>query len=189
MKVFAMKPFGFFGALALVAILALPLAASAQEGSVEVRFLLRAHHQAPSPEALARATADPVGALMEVALDATESTLVRRRAALMLAGYPEARSERFLVELVDSPNGELRRAGALALINMLSERSPERLIEHLSALLESADPFDREAAVWLLARLDLPAARERLARQRIVERHRAVVDALRRVARGAIAVP
>ncbi len=167
-----------------------PRAVSAQDaprGSEALRLLLRAHHAAPSPGALSNLVENPAEALIEVVLDEGEPLLVRRRAVHLLSSYPGERVTSFLEGLlVRSPEGDLRRASARSLTRLLATSEPERLVLLLSSLLESADPMDREAAVWLVARLDTPAARRRLSRMRLVERNRAVVDALRRVANGSI---
>lgn len=167
-----------------------PSAVNAQDtrtGTAALRLLLRAHHQAPSAEALSRLVDDPVAALMDVALDEEELMLVRSRAVTLLGSYAEPRVTTFLEGLVvRTTESPLRRAGARSLVRLLGEREPNRVVSVVSRLFESHDPIDREAAVWLLARLDTPAARARLGRQRIIERHRAVVDALRRAADGDI---
>ena len=168
-----------------------PATAHAQGAPLDgLHLALRAHHTAPPAAALEQLATDLVAALRGVIGDEHEPMLVRRRAVLVLAELPDPRAEVELTDLISgSPHGALRRASARALTRRLADRDPGRLVALLSDLLRSRDPDDRETAVWLLARVDAPAARERLARQRVVERHRAVVDALRRVASGRISRP
>ncbi len=101
----------------------------------------------------------------------------------MLSRFSDARVRPFLIQLLSAPEGSLRRAAALGLNRLLGSSSPGTLVPLLATLLESSDPDDREIAVWLLARINTPAAWEHLSRQRITERHRGVVDALRQVFR------
>jgi len=166
-----------------VAISASPRAAAAETSDLgALRLLLLRHHEPPSVEALSQVATDPVAALTEVAEDRSESTLVRRRAATMLGRLPGARSETALAGLLRyGDQGAVRRAAARALRRLLARR-PAELVPLLGELLDSPEPDDRETAVWLLAEVGSAEARERLSRQRVVERHRGVVDALRRVA-------
>ena len=166
------------------ALLALPGVTRAESSTPEaLRVLLLRHHEPPSAEAVRSVAPDPVAALSDIAEDRAESTLVRRRAATMLGRFEGERSEAALVGLLRyADQGAVRRAAARALGRLMSSR-PQLLVPLLGELLDSPEPDDREAAVRLLAVLDTPAARARLSRQRVVERHRAVVDALRRAAR------
>ena len=148
----------------------------------EVRLLLLAHDGPPSLTAFSQATVDPVCLLQAIALDEAELTLVRRRAVLMLGRYDDPSVEPFLVSLLETtPVGSIRRASASALSRRLASNAPERLVDILEPMLRMPDPIDREIAVWLIGRLDHPRAIEVLAERRIIERHRAVVDALRHV--------
>lgn len=148
----------------------------------EVRLLLLAHDGAPSLAAFSQATDDPISLLQAVALDESELTLVRRRAMLMLGRYDATSVEPFLLSMLQTaPVGSLRRAAASALSRRLASSAPERLVEVLEPMLRAPDPIDRELAVWLIGRLDHPRATEVLNEHRIIERHRAVVDALRQV--------
>jgi HEAT repeat protein len=158
--------------------------ASAQSSDpAALRVLLLRHHEPPTVEAVQAVTEDPVAALTAVAEDRSETTLVRRRAATMLGRLPGERSETVLAGLLRyADQGAIRRAAARALSRLLESR-PAELVPLLGDLLESPEPDDRETAVWLLADVDTPAARARLSRHRIVERHRGVVHALRRAGR------
>ena len=174
-----MRP-GAAALLALGLVLAGAAPARAEEGLDRVRFLL-ATDQPPSPAALARAVEDPVAALSSVALDAAERMLLRRRAIIALGHLDDRRIEPMLADLASTaPEGELRRAAAVAMSRLLGASAPERLVRRLASMLRHQDPADREVAVSLLARVHTAEAAEALADHRVVERHRAVVDALRR---------
>lgn len=162
-------------------LLTLTAAEAARAEPVDaVRWLLRANDRPPTLEALRRAAPNPLAALETIAADNAELMLLRRRAVLMLGTFPAAQVEPTLVGLLEgSPHSELRRAAARALTRQLAERDPDRLATLLIALLASDDPADREVAVGLLAPLPSAAARAALRRQRTIERHRAVVQALR----------
>jgi HEAT repeat protein len=173
------------GAAALVVIgLVAGWAGAARAETPDALHLLLGAEQPPTPGALARAAADPVTALLSIARDDAEPMGLRRRAVIALGHLADPRIEPALAELVESaPEGELRRAAATALHRLLGAAEPERLLPRLAAMLRHRDPADREVAVWLLARVHTAEADQILVDHRVIERNRAVVDALRRVLR------
>lgn len=173
------------GLALLLGLASAPVTASAEaSGRDGLRLLLLAHHDAPSLEALAACTQDPTGTLVEVASDLSEPALVRRRAATVLGTIGGPRAEAALASLVaTSDEGAVRRAAGRALARAMADR-PDALLLALEPLLRSPAPDDREVGVLIVAGIRTEAARARLARMRVVERSRAVVDALRRAARG-----
>lgn len=173
------------GAAALVVIgLVAGWAGAAGAEVPDALHLLLGAERPPSAAALARAVDDPVSALLAIAGDEAEPMGLRRRAVIALGHLDDPRLEPALAALVESaPEGELRRAAATALHRLLGPSAPERLVPRLAAMLRHRDPADREVAVILLARVPSAEAARALADHRVVERHRAVVDALRRVLR------
>jgi HEAT repeat protein len=168
----------------VVVALVVGWAAVARAEAPDGLHLLLGAEQPPSPAALARVADDPVSALLAIAQDDGEPTLLRRRAVIALGHLDDRRLEPALADLVEtSPEGALRRAAATALHRLLAQSAPERLVPRLAAMLRHPDPSDREVAVWLLARVPTADAAQALADHRVIERNRAVVDALRRVLR------
>jgi hypothetical protein len=98
--------------------------------------------------------------------------------------FTDPRIEPALAQLAErSPDGELRRAAATAAYRLLAASAPDRLVAVLAAMLRHRDPADREVAVWLLSRVHTAEAVQTLTDHRVIERNRAVVDALRHVLR------
>lgn len=147
--------------------------------SEELRMALRAFHDEPSHQRLESLSNDPTADLIAIARDSEELLLVRSRALLLLAHFPSQDVEIVLVEALGASSSALRRAAALALHRMMATTAPARLADHLAVLLSSSDHADREVAVRLLGELPPRHARHHLEARRIVERHRAVVEALR----------